>query len=91
VLLDPASMASAVEGAGAGARGPQGYGGVREVRDEGEACCFGASRQPLLRPRKTLTERSVAAGRGKRKTLRICTSANPKLDGPISAQLREKQ
>lgn len=43
-LLDPASMASAVEGAGA--RGRQGYGGVREVRAEGEGCGFGASRQP---------------------------------------------
>jgi hypothetical protein len=85
-------MASAVEGAGAGAgaRGPLGHGGVRKVRAEGEACVFGASRQPLPCPRKTLTERSVAAGRGKRKTLRICTSANPKLDGPVSAQLGER-
>jgi hypothetical protein len=84
------SMASPLENAGAGAPRPKSHGGVREGRAGGEACGFGAASR--YRPRKTLTERkNVAAGGGKRKTLRICTSANPKLDGPVSAQLGEKK
>jgi hypothetical protein len=87
------STASPLGNAGAGAPRPKSHGGVREdsagarpTRSEPPAVIA----QPLLRPRKTLTERSVAVGRGKRKTLRICTSANPKLDGPVSAQLGER-
>jgi hypothetical protein len=56
-----------------------------------EARPAGSEPPAVTAPRKTLTERkNVAAGRGKRKTLRICTSANPKLDGPVSAQLGER-